>query len=101
MGRSRTSSTERKSESDEVLNRQGLCPAGRINLQSLQCPGNTVKFIPLISQGIDERFSSMCKCRFHERAKCDFLLLAEPCVLIRSQQHDCRSNFRSGTETLG
>ncbi len=31
----RTSSTERNSEPEEVLNRQRLCPAGRSNIQSL------------------------------------------------------------------
>ena len=60
-----------------------------------------MKFVPLVSQGIDERFSSMRKGRFHERAKCDFFLLAEPCFRIRSQQHDRRGDFRPGTETLG
>jgi hypothetical protein len=43
-----------------------------------------MKFVPLVSQGIDERFSSMREGRLHERAKCGFFLVTEPCALFRA-----------------
>src|SRR6266550_7035172 len=98
---SRTSSTERKSEPEEVLNRQRLCPASRSNIQSLQCLGKRMKFIPFVPQRIDKRFPSMRKGRLHERTKCDFFLLTEPRALFRAQQQHCRGDFRPGTKTLG
>ena len=89
LGYSRTSPTERTSEPEEVLNRQRLCPASRSNIQSLQCLGNRMKFMPFVSQGIDERFPSMRKGCLHERAKCDFFLPAKPRTLFRAQQQHC------------
>jgi len=50
LGYSRTSSTNRNSKPEEVLNRQRLCPASRSNIQSLQCLGNRMKFIPFVSE---------------------------------------------------
>jgi hypothetical protein len=43
-------STERTREPEKVLNRQRLCPASRSNIQSLQCLGNRMKFIPFVSE---------------------------------------------------
>ena len=94
-------STERKSEPEEILNRQRLCPASRNNIQSLQCLDNRMKFIPFVSQGVHERFPPMRKGRLHERAKCDFFLLTEPRALFRAQQHHRRGHLWSGAETLG
>src|SRR5712692_1869878 len=100
-GYSRTSLTKSKRKPEKILNRQRLCPASRSNIQSLQCLSNRMKFIPFVSQGIDERFSSMRKGCLHERAKCNFFLPAELRALFRAQQQPRRGHLRSGAETLG
>ena len=85
----RTSLTKSTRVPEKIFNRQRLCPAGRSDIQSLQCFGDKMKFISFVAQGIDEGFPSMREGRLHERAKCEFFLLTEPRALVRAQHHYC------------
>src|SRR6185436_5237019 len=90
-----------KSKLNELFDRQRLCTASRVNIKSLQCLVKRMRFVALVSQGIDERFSPMREGRLYKRAKPGFFLLVESRALFRAQQNYRRADFRPRTKALG